>query len=319
MFPENPVVKKVTTKNTTRAKVHVELEELARLQFDQHRFSFLPQQPIHSLLSGRHASRLRGRGLLFEELRHYRPGDDIRSMDWRATARLRKAHVRVYSEERERTVLFVVDQRQRMHFGSVRATKAVAAAELAALGAWRTLRMGDRVAALVFNDKETAYVPPHRSRATVMQVCNELTRMNKQLRVDGTADTPAALNTALQQVGNLARHDHLIVLVTDCYGADAETRKHVSRLAAHNDMIATLVYDPLGIRLPIIKGLEVSDGLRRVIVPPEMAFGKKYEADFVKWGQLIRDRFSALKIPVLPICTHDDVGDQVLRALGYNA
>ena len=127
---------KSDTTGTTR--IHPSLDDLIRLQFDARGFSFLPRQPVRSLLSGRHASRLRGRGLQFEELRDYRPGDDTRSIDWRATARLRKPHVRVYSEERERPVLFVVDQRTTMFFGSARTTKATAAAELAALGAWRT-------------------------------------------------------------------------------------------------------------------------------------------------------------------------------------
>jgi uncharacterized protein (DUF58 family) len=113
------------------SQVYASLDALVRLQFEARGFSLLPRQPVHSLLSGRHASRLRGRGLIFEELRNYRPGDDIRSMDWRATARLRKPHVRVYSEERERPVLFVVDQRTNMFFGSARTTKATAAAELA--------------------------------------------------------------------------------------------------------------------------------------------------------------------------------------------
>jgi uncharacterized protein (DUF58 family) len=82
------------------SQVYASLDALIRLQFEARGFSLLPRQPVHSLLSGRHASRLRGRGLIFEELRNYRPGDDIRAMDWRATARLRKPHVRVYSEER---------------------------------------------------------------------------------------------------------------------------------------------------------------------------------------------------------------------------
>ncbi|MDF7826123.1 DUF58 domain-containing protein [Pontiellaceae bacterium B12227] len=301
-----------------KAKVHVELDDLVRLQFDQHRFSFLPKQPIHSLLSGRHASRLRGRGLQFEELRHYRPGDDIRSMDWRATARLKKPHVRVFSEERERTVLFVIDQRNGMHFGSARATKAVAACELAALGVWRTLSMGDRAAAIIFNDEETAYVPPHRSRATVHRICSEMVTMNQKLDAGNRADNPNALDEALRQAANLAKHDFLIVLATDCHGAGPETRKLVSRLAAHNDMMAALVYDPLGIRLPTLGSLEVTDGEKQLTIPEGRSFQDNYEAAFVEWGRLIQERFSALKVPVLPICTHDDVGDQILSALGYN-
>ena len=301
---------------TVKAKVHIELEELVRLQFDRHRFSFLPRQPIHSLLSGQHASRLRGRGLQFEELRHYRPGDDIRNIDWHATARLRKPHVRVYSEERERTVLFLVDQRSGMHFGSARATKAVAAAELAALGAWRTLDVKDRVGAIIFGDEETALVAPQRSRENVHRICGELARMNQNLSVEKTESNPNAMNEALSQAVNLVRHDNLIVLISDCYGADETTRKHITQLASHNDVLAALVYDPLGIRLPSASGLEATDGKTRISIPNNARFNRDYEAAFTEWGQLLRDRFSGLKIPILPICTHDDIADQVLAALG---
>ena len=114
----------------------------------------LPRQPIHSILAGRHASRLRGRGLNFEELRSYLPGDDIRNMDWKVTARMRKPHVRVFTEERDRPTLLVVDQRLSMFFGSARAMKSVAAAEATALAAWRVLEAGDRVGAIVFDDHD---------------------------------------------------------------------------------------------------------------------------------------------------------------------
>ena len=91
--------------------VYVDLDELVRLQFKARGFSFLPRQPIHSLLAGRHASRIRGRGLNFEELRDYLPGDDPRTIDWKVTARTGTPYVRVYTEERDRPALLVVDQR----------------------------------------------------------------------------------------------------------------------------------------------------------------------------------------------------------------
>ena len=170
-----------SSEQPTAARVHPTLEDLVRLQFEARDFSLLPRQPVHSLLSGRHASRLRGRGLTFEEMRRYRPGDDIRSIDWRATARLRAAHVRVYSEERDRPVLLVVDQRTSMFFGSARTTKATAAAEAAALAAWRTIDRGDRVGAILFDDQEFVEIKPQRSRRNVMRICHELVRINGRL------------------------------------------------------------------------------------------------------------------------------------------
>src|ERR1700741_3419211 len=149
--------------------VYVDLDDLIALEQKGHRVSFLPRQPVHSLLSGRFASRMRGRGLNFEEIRDYRSGDDVRQIDWKVTARLQKPHVRVFNEERDRPALLVVDQRLSMFFGSRLAMKSVTAAQAAAIAAWRILGVGDRVGAVVFNDRDLVEVRPRRSRATVLQ------------------------------------------------------------------------------------------------------------------------------------------------------
>ena len=104
-------VKKRKTGGPDQARVYASLDELVRLRFKASGFSFLPRQPVHSVLSGRHASRLRGRGLNFEELRNYLPGDDTRNIDWKVTARTREPFVRVYTEEKDRPVWLLVDQR----------------------------------------------------------------------------------------------------------------------------------------------------------------------------------------------------------------
>ena len=92
-------------------RIHVDLNQLLRLAGPARRLSLLPRQPASSVLNGRHASKLRGRGLNFEELRHYLPGDDTRTIDWKVTARTGEPYVRVYTEERDRPALLVVDQR----------------------------------------------------------------------------------------------------------------------------------------------------------------------------------------------------------------
>ena len=148
--------------------VYVSLKELVRLRFQAKGFAFLPKQPMHSILAGKHASRLRGRGLNFEEIRGYLPGDDIRTLDWRVTARLREPHVRVYNEERDRPALLVVDQRATMFFGSEHEMKSVTAAKAAALGAWRVLSQDDRVGATgrnvprVIHLRGNHYIAPRR-------------------------------------------------------------------------------------------------------------------------------------------------------------
>src|SRR5579871_4590516 len=116
MFQPQPQDRKVD--ETVTARVYVTLVDLIRLKGHAKGFSFLPRQPVQSILAGRHASKLRGRGLDFEELRHYQDGDDPRAMDWLATARLNAPYVRVYTEERDRAVLLLIDQRLSMFFGS---------------------------------------------------------------------------------------------------------------------------------------------------------------------------------------------------------
>ena len=196
--------------------VYASAAYLAGLKQAARNFSLLPHQPIHSVLSGRHASRLRGRGLAFEELRQYFPGDDIRTMDWRVTARTGKPFVRVYTEEKDRPTLFVVDQRINMFFGTRRAMKSVAAAELAALGAWRALAQGDRVGGVVFNDQRIDAVRPHRSSTAVMRLIEAIAAQNAVLQADSPARRNSGqLDAALNVAAESADHDYLVVIASD--------------------------------------------------------------------------------------------------------
>src|SRR6201996_4897190 len=163
--------------------VYVDLDDLLALEYRGSKVSFLPRQPVHSLLSGRFASRMRGRGLNFEEIRDYRAGDDVRSIDWKVTARLRKPHIRVFNEERDRRAVLLVDQRLSMFFGSRLSMKSVTAAQAAAIGAWRVLGVGDRGGAIVFNDSDLVEIKPRRSRATVLQILSAIVTQNQQLGV----------------------------------------------------------------------------------------------------------------------------------------
>lgn len=314
MERQDPVVEKGRRSMNTR--IHPTLDDLIRLQFGARRFSLLPRQPVLSLLSGRYASRLRGRGLVFEELRDYRPGDDIRSMDWKATARLRRPHVRVYSEERERPVLLVVDQRMSMFFGSARTTKATAAAEAAALVAWRALAVGDRVGAIIFADDDVIEIKPHRSRRNALRICQELVRANAKLVATRAAGDSTTLNEALLRAVNVSKHDHLVFLVTDFADADKKTREQSTLLAAHNDVIAVLVYDPLGAALPVQCSMNATDGKRQFLLPEGSRFEDRFEAAFRERCQQVKEILQALRVPILPICTHDPVGDQIAAALG---
>ncbi len=297
---------------------YADLDELVRLQFKASGFSFLPRQPLHSVLSGRHASRLRGRGLNFEELRPYRPGDDIRSVDWKTTARASKAHVRVYTEERDRPVWLLVNQRQSMFFGSRISMKSVTAAEAAAVGAWRVLAAGDRVGALIFDDTDIVQITPHRSQKQVMQILGAILEKNHRLHANSTIPAnPEILNIALRQLLPLAKHDCLICLIGDGSGITDETPKLITQLNAHNDLLALFVYDPLEKQLPKAGWLSIADGEQRMgFQSDDTQLGQRFEEDFQARLQKMEELSRQSTMPLLPISTARPVIDQVRDLLG---
>ena len=300
--------------------VYADLDELMRLRFKSSGFSFLPRQPVHSILSGRHASRLRGRGLNFEELRNYLPGDDTRNIDWKVTARTREPYVRVYTEEKDRTVWLLVDQRVSMFFGSRWKMKSVVAAEATAIACWRVLAQGDRVGAIVFNDSELKILPPQRSADRVSQVLKTVVTMNRELSAAPVnRPAPEMLNEALRRVSALARHDCLVCLVGDGTGIDDETRRLVTRLTEHNDLLSVFIFDPLEQAMPEAGRLVFSDGLSQVeFNSAERRLREAYADDFQQRMDRMRTTSRRHSIPLIPISTAAPVLDQVRDVLGYH-
>ena len=298
--------------------VYASLPDLVASQRRASGFSFLPRQPIHSLLAGRHASRLRGRGLNFEEIRRYQMGDDIRQIDWKVTARTRKTHSRVFTEERERTTLLLVDQRITMFFGSVKNMKSVTAAEAAALSAWRVLAQKDRVGALVFNDSKIEEIRPQRSQATVMRILHAIVEQNHELSVTGsTQANPGMFNEVLRHCDRLAKHDVLICIISDAYGHDEESRQLLTRIAWHNDVLFAFIHDPLEVELPAVGPLVFSDGYQQLEVDTSnRGFRERFRATFAEERAAGRKFLLQQVTPVLPLSTSEDVAEQVRRQLG---
>jgi uncharacterized protein (DUF58 family) len=300
------------------ARVYVTLKQLVALRHQARRFSFLPRQPVTSLLAGAHSSKLRGRGLDFQEIRKYLPGDDPRSIDWKVTARTRSPHSRVFTEERERPVLLLVDQRIGMFFGSVTIMKSVAAAELAALAAWRTVAAKDRVGAVVFNDSEAVEIRPQRTDSTVVRILRAIETHNRELRALAPPRPNAAmLNETLRRACRLATHDYLVMLISDGAGSGPDTKRILTTIARHNDVFIALVVDPLEIDLPPAGRLVASDGERQVEVDTastalRQGFHREFEDRLAAAKQFLLTR----DVPVLPLRTDRDVADQVARALG---
>jgi uncharacterized protein (DUF58 family) len=297
---------------------YVELDSLIALQFKTGGFTLAHNQPVHSLLFGRRASHVRGRGLDFEELRNYVPGDDVRSIDWRVTARTLKPYVRVYSEERDRPTMLVIDQRINMFFGSRRSMKSVVAAEVSALAAWRVFHQGDRVGAFIFNDDSTEQVRMRRSRATVLRILDRVCYLNRQLRSDSRVQPrPARLNEVLDSLVRVVSHDALVLIASDFDGADQTTRDLLLHLSRSNDVICCLTYDPLAVQLPPAEQLVVSNGELQV----ELQLGQEkvrrniLDASDMRLRAILSWQHE-LGIPVLPISTAENVPQQVRHLLG---
>ncbi len=299
-------------------RIHVSLAHLRSLEGAARGLSLLPRQPAASVLNGRHASRLRGRGLNFEEMRDYLPGDDVRSIDWKATARTGAPHVRVFTEERDRPALLVVDQRMSMFFGSELNMKSVTAAEAAAISAFLVLEAGDRVGGIVFDDDTRIEIRPERSRRAVYRLLEAIANLNGGLDADREAPRkPGGLNDVLGGIARLAHHDHLVVVLSDFDGIDDTTHRRLSGIAAHNDLILVLVHDPLAVKLRASEHVAVGDHALQAELDlgsadtrgALTAYGNRRLQRVVDWQR-------AINLSVLPLSAGDETLPQILRLLG---
>lgn len=301
--------------------VHVTTEDLVALEAQARDFGFLAKGPLSRLLAGRHASRMRGRGLSFEELRNYLPGDDIRSIDWRVTARSGKPFVRIYDEEKDRPALIVVDQRVNMFFGSRLMMKSVSAAETASLCAWRVMALGDRVGGFIFNDSRIDELKPQRSRAAVIEFANTLARQNGELSANSDAERGTQqLDRVLEMVSQVAHHDHLVIVISDFEGHGPRTRDLLLRLTVSNDVIAVLVYDPFMLELPESGEIVVSGGNLQA----ELAMGHgKVRSGITEFARRHGDELLAwqqeLGLPMLLVSAAEETAPQLRRTLGQLA
>jgi uncharacterized protein (DUF58 family) len=241
---------------------HVALEELIGLRFRARQLRLARRNRALSNLAGPNKSNFRGRGIDFEEVRSYQSGDDIRSIDWRVTARTGSAHTKLFREERERPVLVAVDQRNNMFFGSSHCFKSVLAAHLASLLAWSALAAGDRVGGLVFNGAGHREIRPRRSRRTVLALLSEIARYNLALPLAAPAATPFA--DTLATLRRIARPGSSVFIISDFRGAgEQDAREQLFQLAQHIEITAIACGDPLEAELPRAGRYAVTDGRAR--------------------------------------------------------
>ena len=202
-------------------------------------------------LAGSYHSVFKGRGMTFSEVRQYQPGDDVRFIDWNVTARMNDAYVKVFAEEREMTVMLMVDLSASERFGSTDNSKIETVAEVAALLAFTAIKNNDRVGLILFTDRVEKFIPPKKGRGHVMRVVTEI--LNAEPEGEGTD-----LNVALDLLGSLSKRRAVAFLVSDFLAEGYEKSLRVS--ATRHDLIPIQVVDPRERELPDV-GLALIEDL----------------------------------------------------------
>ncbi len=300
---------------TLNSATRPSLDELIALRQQAGKLDLSRKQAARAQLSGGHASRFRGRGMDYQESRIYQPGDDIRNMDWRVTARTGRPHTKLFQEERERPVVVCVDLNPGMFFASRGALKSVVAARAASLIAWATAAHGDRIGALLFNGDHHE-LPPRGGKHGVLPLIRQLVAQTDPLENLQQPPHPQGLNTALGRLRRVSRPGSLVVLLSDFYGIDEETGKHLTRLRQHNDVMAIQMVDALELAPPPPARYGVSDGQQHTgILDTRSATARKAYRDFFsEHHQALRDLMRSRAIPLLQLSTDADVAS-ILR--GY--
>jgi len=283
---------------------HVQLADLIALRFPARQLRITRKNRALSVLAGPNKSNFRGRGIDFEEVRSYQPGDDIRTIDWRVTARTGSAHTKLFREERERPVLVVVDQRNDMFFGSSHCFKSVLAAQLASLFAWSALDNGERVGGLVFNDAGHREIRPKRSRKNVLALLSQVDDYNQQLPMESTAAT-SNFADMLANLRRIARPGSSLFIVSDFRGAsDGHAQEHLYQLAQHTEITAVSCSDPLEQNLPKAGRYVVTDGQERSeLATSDRRLRQAYRSDWEEREQSLGNHLQKLGIPLIRAST----------------
>jgi uncharacterized protein (DUF58 family) len=205
---------------------------------------------VNEVFSGEYHSAFKGRGMEFAEVREYQPGDDIRTIDWNVSARQRKPFIKVFEEERELTVMLIVDISQSSQFGSAERMKGEIAVELAALLAFSAIKNNDKVGLILFTEKIELYIPPQKGKQHVLRVIRELLYFEP-------SGTGTDLNAALEYLNRVTKRKATCFVISDFISDDF--KKSLQIVNKRHDMIAIHIRDPREISLPNVGLIEFED------------------------------------------------------------
>lgn len=302
--------------------VYASMDELVALQAADLDLDLRGKRKALTAVAGQHRSSFRGRGIDFDEVRIYQPGDDVRNIDWRVTARTGKVHTKLFREERERPVYLVVDQRESMFFGSQNAFKSVVAARVAALLAWASRSHGDRIGGFLFNDSDVQELRPKEGKKGIQLFFRMLIQFNQMLagRFDPRNSSRQSITQALSGLNRVVRPGSLIFLISDFQHFDDITLQHLSLCARHSDLIAIQIQDLMERQLPPPGTYGFSDGERNLLIdtsPRDLR--KRYSLRYVERQTRLRDQLSRIAVPLIEIATHDILTERLQATLGLKA
>lgn len=305
---------------TPASGAYTDLNHLIRLRLNAKDIQLLPQKKALSSMAGPNRTHFRGRGIDFSEVRIYQPGDDIRNIDWRVTARSGKPHTKLYQEERERPVILSVDQSTSMFFGSQYCFKSVLAAELGAYIAWAALNNGDRVGGSVFSDsvisdktsKNDVYehheVKPKRSHHSVLQLIKLIHQANQQLspKSQPPLKTASKLASATKNLMQMTRPGSAIFIISDFNDFDEASEKHLYQLSQHNDVTCLYTYDAMEQQLPPAGQYAVTNGVESFNISTHQASTRQaYQNRFDEKLASLQNRLGRTGVHLIPVATHE--------------
>lgn len=266
--------------------VNLTIDELLNYQNKSALINLKANRNQKSPMAGNYLARSKGRGMEFDEVRHYQTGDDIRTIDWRVTARTGKTHTKLFREEIERPVLVATDLSQSMLFGSQLLFKSVQAAHIASLVAWHAKERGDRLGGIVFNEQHHVECKPRSRKHGVLHYLHALLAVHQQSLANRSETTNDAINSGLafeqncMRIRQLARPGSLVYLITDgCHVTDDSIR-HLSQISQHCELVVCQISDPIERGLPKVDSkinVAMTDGnIRQQVTLGDKKSAQKY-------------------------------------------
>ncbi|MEM9243913.1 MAG: DUF58 domain-containing protein [Pseudomonadota bacterium] len=290
------------------------LDELLHLRFLARRVTLFSRRRVHSHQLGPRLSHFRGRGMEFEEVRPYQPGDDIRLINWQMTARMGRPFTKVYQEERELPVHLLVDQSSSMYFGTRVAFKSVIAARIAALLGWSALQHGDQVGGIVFNDYQYETIQPKRQRKTFLKLLSTISHYSQQQAQQQQAAQQNNLFSGIQRLSQQKTHGTLIILISDFINCHDETLQHISQLASKNRIMMYFVYDYLEYHVPDPNIYYISNGTEQATVnTQDQTQANLYKACFQQRFDRIKKHCKKYNIGFTAVSSEDNLVQKLSR------